>query len=105
MRKATVVYNGLLKRYSNTCRCLYGLVLIVTGPVTLVQHDSRRESFLLPSSFFSAGPLALQFCMPSITSTAHVPQLPPPPQLQQNTQHAHKVKVSDASDNMLHRVS
>jgi hypothetical protein len=56
---------------------------MVTGPVTLVQHESLIDSFLLPSSFFSAGPFGLQFCMPSITSTAHVPQLPPPPQLQQ----------------------
>lgn len=60
---------------------IYGFVLTVTGPLTIVQHESLNDAGFLSRSFFSPGPLGLQFPAPATTLTAHVPHEPPPPQL------------------------
>ncbi|KAK1868193.1 hypothetical protein I4F81_010687 [Pyropia yezoensis] len=58
-----------------------GLVLTVTSPNTLSWHASRQLSGC-PSSLRSSRPLRpLHTAPPSMTSTLHVPQLAPPPQL------------------------
>ena len=52
-----------------------------TGPLTREQHDSLQSAGFpckVACSFFDGG---LKFDIPSITFTAHVPQMPAPPQL------------------------
>lgn len=72
-----MIYQVLYAEYADT----YGFVLIVTGPDTIVQHESLKDAGFLSRSFFSPGPLGLQFDAPATTFTAQVPHEPPPPQL------------------------
>ena len=62
----------------------YGFVLMVTGPLTLEQQLNLKSAGLPRSVFCSFLDGGFKFAAPSRTFTAHVPQIPAPPQLPTN---------------------